>query len=156
MSSRIFTKAPKPASATSTRGANNPVHKRRPPLQRQADEAHQENGPSIHGGAAFDFTKIPLFPPNRAGIQAKLRVGAPNGKYEREADQVAGIVMRMPEPGGKEVRREKCKYRRGRSWGRFKGRKIEREGKRNPKRPAKVRKKPWRRGSMKSSIDTGR
>jgi hypothetical protein len=34
----------------------------------------------------------------RAGvIQPKLRVGQPNDKYEREADQVAEQVMRMPE-----------------------------------------------------------
>ena len=32
------------------------------------------------------------------GIQAKLTVGAPNDAFEREADQVADQVMRMPEP----------------------------------------------------------
>jgi hypothetical protein len=31
--------------------------------------------------------------------QAKLTVGAPNDAFEREADQVADQVMRMPEPG---------------------------------------------------------
>jgi len=34
----------------------------------------------------------------RHGRQAKLTVGAPNDKYEREADHVADQVMRMPEP----------------------------------------------------------
>jgi len=31
-------------------------------------------------------------------IQTKLTVGAPDDAYEREADQVADEVMRMPEP----------------------------------------------------------
>jgi flagellar motor protein MotB len=32
------------------------------------------------------------------GIQAKLKIGEPNDKYEQEADRVADQVMRMPEP----------------------------------------------------------
>lgn len=32
-------------------------------------------------------------------IQPKLKIGAPNDKYEQEADRVANQVMRMPEPG---------------------------------------------------------
>ena len=35
-------------------------------------------------------------------IQAKLTIGEPDDKYEREADQVADKVMRMPEPAGSE------------------------------------------------------
>jgi hypothetical protein len=31
-------------------------------------------------------------------LQAKLRTGAPDDEYEREADRVAEQVMRMPEP----------------------------------------------------------
>ncbi len=31
-------------------------------------------------------------------MQAKLKIGAPNDKYEQEADRVADQVMRMPEP----------------------------------------------------------
>jgi hypothetical protein len=33
-------------------------------------------------------------------LQAKLRIGQPNDKYELEADRVADQVMRMPEPKG--------------------------------------------------------
>jgi len=33
-------------------------------------------------------------------IQAKLKIGQPNDKYEQEADRVADQVMRMPEPKG--------------------------------------------------------
>ena len=36
--------------------------------------------------------------PIQAGIQAKLTVGAPNDRYEQEADSVAEKVMTMPEP----------------------------------------------------------
>jgi hypothetical protein len=31
-------------------------------------------------------------------VQAKLRVGAPNDKYEQEADRVVDQVMRIAEP----------------------------------------------------------
>ncbi|MDH3974166.1 MAG: hypothetical protein OEV42_07790 [Deltaproteobacteria bacterium] len=31
-------------------------------------------------------------------LQAKLKIGAPNDKYEREADSIADGVMRMPAP----------------------------------------------------------
>lgn len=33
-----------------------------------------------------------------APIQAKLKIGQPNDKYEREADAIADKVMRMPAP----------------------------------------------------------
>lgn len=31
-------------------------------------------------------------------IQAKLKVGAPDDAYKREADRIADLVMRMPDP----------------------------------------------------------
>lgn len=34
----------------------------------------------------------------RYPIQAKLKIGQPGDKYEREADRVAEQMMRMPEP----------------------------------------------------------
>jgi hypothetical protein len=39
-------------------------------------------------------TPIPFMPV----VQAKLRVGAPNDKYEQEADRVVDQVMRIAEP----------------------------------------------------------
>jgi hypothetical protein len=39
-------------------------------------------------------------------VQAKLTVGEPDNKYEREADRVADLVMRMPEPGCPECEEE--------------------------------------------------
>jgi hypothetical protein len=58
---------------------------------------------------AWDFGKIPLFPPDQASrsqasyplpgiIQPKLVVGAVNDPLEHEADRVADQVMRMPDP----------------------------------------------------------
>ena len=58
---------------------------------------------------AWDFGKIPLFPPDQASrsqasyplpgiIQPKLTVGAVNDPLEHEADRVADQVMRMPDP----------------------------------------------------------
>lgn len=35
---------------------------------------------------------------HRPLIQAKLTIGQPNDKYEQEADRVANVVMRMPDP----------------------------------------------------------
>lgn len=31
-------------------------------------------------------------------LQAKLKIGQPNDKYEQEADRVADQIMRMPDP----------------------------------------------------------
>jgi hypothetical protein len=63
--------------------------------------------------ASWDFSKIPVFPPERASqselslhvtaaplpgtIQPKLTVGATNDPLEAEADHVADQVMRMPD-----------------------------------------------------------
>jgi hypothetical protein len=56
---------------------------------------------------AWDFGKIPLFPPDRTSrtqaplpgvIQPKLAVGAVNDPLEHEADRIADQVMRMPAP----------------------------------------------------------
>jgi Domain of unknown function (DUF4157) len=51
-------------------------------------------------GLAWDFSKIPLFPPTpiRGAIQAKLVVGQANDPLEQEANLVAEQVMRMPDP----------------------------------------------------------
>lgn len=42
---------------------------------------------------------LPTLAPGHPVIQAKLKIGEPNDKYEQEADRVADEVMRMPEPG---------------------------------------------------------
>jgi hypothetical protein len=50
---------------------------------------------SSHAPAAASRTPAPISHPI---VQAKLRIGAPNDKYEQEAERVAGEVMRMAEP----------------------------------------------------------
>jgi hypothetical protein len=53
----------------------------------------------VHSGSVWPqisivgSTPAPFMPV----VQAKLRIGAPNDKYEQEADRVADHVMRMPE-----------------------------------------------------------
>jgi hypothetical protein len=65
-------------------------------------------------GASWDFSKVPLFPPDRATppqvrswfsapplpgvIQPKLAIGRVDDPLEHEADRVADQVMRMPDP----------------------------------------------------------
>jgi hypothetical protein len=48
-------------------------------------------------GPSFDFTRIAVDAP-RLGLPRKLAVGAADDAFEREADQIADRVMRMPEP----------------------------------------------------------
>jgi len=75
----------------------------------------QEGNPGNHtaGGISWNFSEIPLFPPEQAsrtqpsfspivrpihgGIQAKLVIGEVNDPLEHEADRVADQVMRMGE-----------------------------------------------------------
>ena len=79
-----------------------------------AESASAEGGSR---GLAWDFSKIPPFPPDRMSsefqspsqfparrlpgppIQARLDVGAVDDPLEHEADRVADQVMRMPVPG---------------------------------------------------------
>ena len=42
--------------------------------------------------------------PRCVPVQAKLKIGQPNDRYEQEADRMADQVMRMPEPGMSNVK----------------------------------------------------
>ena len=53
-------------------------HRPKPPLQRQDDRV------------------VAIV--RRSRLQPKLAIGAPNDRFEQEADRVADQVMRMPEP----------------------------------------------------------
>ncbi|MDX2228498.1 MAG: DUF4157 domain-containing protein [Leptolyngbyaceae cyanobacterium bins.349] len=58
---------------------------------------------------AHDFSHVDLFShaPQRAPIQTKLTVGAPNDQYEQEADRVADQVLSMPDTAAQQpVQRE--------------------------------------------------
>ncbi len=64
-----------------------------PPLLIKPVNITLHTGPKLCGtGKMLSSFSPPL-------IQAKLKIGAPNDKYEQEADRVADQVMRMPEPG---------------------------------------------------------
>lgn len=43
-----------------------------------------------------NFDTISILPPSSISLQPKLKINAPNDKYEQEADRVAEQVMRMP------------------------------------------------------------
>lgn len=59
--------------------------------------AENQVGTHSVGLDGFHFSRLP-HPVNSFGfIQAKLTIGNPKDKYEREADAVADVVMRMPE-----------------------------------------------------------
>jgi hypothetical protein len=49
-------------------------------------------------GLSWDFSRVPLFPPEAGIIQPKLVVGQVDDPLEHEADRVADQVMRMPDP----------------------------------------------------------
>src|SRR6185312_7366164 len=82
--------------------------------EQQADAAGATTDQEAPRGVSWDFSEIPLFPPDhayqprgrsrldappRSGIiQRKLAVGEANGLLEQEADRVADQVMRMPGP----------------------------------------------------------
>ena len=99
-----------------------PSHKRRQPrlnqaprrpgfATRQFDVQMDREAPR---NVAWDFSKIPLFPPDRADrlgarllgfprplsiIEPKLVIGEDNDPLEHEADRVAAQVMSMPDMG---------------------------------------------------------
>ena len=66
-----------------------------PNVQRQSDKSD------------FDFQQVAIFDHIPATVQTKLVVGAPNDKYEQEADRMADQVMAMPSKVKGEREREK-------------------------------------------------
>lgn len=49
-------------------------------------------------GATNKFRRMPMMSQLRM-IQPKLTINQPGDRFEQEADRVADLVMRMPEPG---------------------------------------------------------
>ena len=74
-----------------------------PPQPRARSEASSEkvrgDGASTPEWVPFarDFSRMPVFARTPVRTQPKLEVSTPGDVYEREADRVAGQVMRMPE-----------------------------------------------------------
>ena len=68
----------------------------RSPTERQINKPRL---PDPESQFNHDFSKIPVRLNSRFfPIQAKLKIGQPNDKYEQEADRVAEQVMRTPDP----------------------------------------------------------
>lgn len=82
----LFTR-PKRAAAVSSI----PVSKRKAAPERYAFDSQLGFKPPA---SLQHATLLPVTPV----IQTKLKIGQPNDKYEEEADRVADMVMRMPEP----------------------------------------------------------
>ncbi|HEX8693832.1 MAG TPA: DUF4157 domain-containing protein [Longimicrobium sp.] len=94
----------------------------RPPKQASPRAVHPGQAASGPTAAAYPFHygRIPLYLTAPVQPQAKLTVNTPGDPYEKEADRVAGQVMRMPEPrvqracacgGGTEEECEECRAR---------------------------------------------
>jgi len=79
--------------ATQTIAQPAPVRAVKPPVhQPLLENKPLRDGPGLTAG----INRLSPFTPPL--IQPKLKIGAPNDKYEQEADRVAEQVMRMPEP----------------------------------------------------------
>ena len=56
-----------------------------------------------------DWSRVTVEAQSRAGVQAKLSVGAPGDKYEQEADAMENKVMTMPAPESEQpIQRERA------------------------------------------------
>ena len=94
--SKIRTRIAKPGMArlAPAQGPSALLDPRRTPLQ-ESRGAQRAAGTTDHVpssvGVGFNFADISIFPPTP--VQAKLTVGQPNDKFERQADSVANTVM---------------------------------------------------------------
>jgi hypothetical protein len=75
-----------------------------PVLSETGRLSDQTQMPLHHTGPAWDFSNIPIFPPDRQTsfsplrLQPKLAIGSVNHPLEQEADRIAEEVMRMSGP----------------------------------------------------------
>lgn len=86
-------------------------------LKTDADEAEVKSTGRVTPRFGHDFSLIPIHPPAAGAIQTKLAINEPGDSFEQEADRVADMVMRMPEPtvqrecatcGGKSLTDSEC------------------------------------------------
>src|SRR5215211_4472511 len=97
-------KAPKAKAASQAPPAHRSKLLQQRSVQQAADPERTASPEGARGGS-WDFSKIPLFAPDRPSgpeaprpfIQPKLMIGPVNDPLEHEADRVADQVMRMPE-----------------------------------------------------------
>lgn len=67
-------------------------------LQSNAEELSATTATTASARYGHDFRRIPVHAIADSNLQPKLKVNAPRDQYEQEADRVADMVMRMPEP----------------------------------------------------------
>jgi hypothetical protein len=67
------------------------------PFSKPGIPSSADDKPNPPNHISFDFSKLPIFSPQQARIQPKLKINAIGDKYEQEADRMADQVMRMPE-----------------------------------------------------------
>ena len=63
-------------------------------LQTETENINTSSVSNKSNRFAHDFSRIPVYPSTRNGIQPKLKVNAPGDQYEQEADRIASQVLR--------------------------------------------------------------
>ncbi len=84
-----------PETKSFTGGSDTPPSEPTPPPADGGSAPPAGDAPPPSSG--MNFLDMPLSA-EEAGIQTKLTIGEPGDRYEREADQTAAQVMRMPDP----------------------------------------------------------
>ena len=92
----LAAKRPSDASSKHARGGATTSSRRQPHARHPTDPLvlRRKPGCACGGGCPHCRAEHEL----EETLQTKLRIGAPDDRYEREADRVANEVMRMPEP----------------------------------------------------------
>lgn len=81
-----------------------PAQHSSPRSRPELDQGRENLGPRVVGAPGFNLGEISIpSPAPRSVVQAKLTVGAPDDQFEKEADQTAERVMRMPSPVAPEL-----------------------------------------------------
>ncbi|HEU0300080.1 MAG TPA: DUF4157 domain-containing protein [Longimicrobium sp.] len=66
--------------------------------RKNAETLPSKTGAAAAGAFAHDLSRVPVFSPAPVLVQAKLSVNRPGDLYEKEAERVSDLVMRMPDP----------------------------------------------------------
>ncbi|GET36580.1 eCIS core domain-containing protein [Microseira wollei] len=94
--------AQKKSGSNSSMPVQKSSSKQRPSSDPIYDAPAPKQTPSVQGKRAFDWSRVTVEAPSRAGVQAKLSFGATGDKYEPVADAIATKVMTMPAPENQE------------------------------------------------------
>ena len=104
MSRHSITKTQQSENSTSNKSRHKPTNQRglsTPTFDRRNYQEQQIGTPLSLSGEVSplhqNFSQIPVLSNASYPVQAKLKIGQPNDKYEQEADRVAEQVMRRPD-----------------------------------------------------------